>query len=39
MLVDDFGVDEDAELHGDDDIPLAELLRRRHMHRDNNDGK
>lgn len=26
----DFGVDEDAEFHDEDDIPLAELLRRRH---------
>lgn len=26
----DFGVDEDAEVYDEDDIPLAELLRRRH---------
>ena len=26
----DFGVDEDAEFYDEDDIPLAELLRRRH---------
>ena len=32
----DFGVDEDAEFYDEDDIPLAELLRRRHD-RINND--
>ncbi len=26
----DFGVDEDAEFYDDENIPLAELLRRRH---------
>lgn len=30
--LDDFGVDEDAEYCNDDDIPLTELLRRRHVH-------
>lgn len=36
--LDDFGVDEDAELNDEDDVPLAELLRRRHEPADNNDG-
>jgi palmitoyltransferase len=27
--LDDFGVDEDTEFRGEDDLPLAELLRRR----------
>ena len=30
--LDDFGVDEYAEFYDEDDIPLAELLRRRHVH-------
>ena len=36
--LDDFGVDEDAELNDEDDVPLAELLRRRHESADNNTG-
>lgn len=36
--LDDFGVDEDAELNDEDDVPLADLLRRRHKSADNNDG-
>ncbi len=33
--LDDFGVDEHAEMYDEDDIPLAELLRKRHEHTDN----
>ena len=29
--LDDFGVDESAESYGEDDIPLTDLLRRRHV--------
>ena len=36
--LDDFGVDEDAELNDEDDLPLADLVRRRHESADNNDG-
>ena len=31
----DFGVDEHAEMYDEDDIPLAELLRKRHEHTGN----
>ena len=33
----DFGVDEDAEFYDEDDIPLAELLRRRHEGKNHED--
>lgn len=36
--LDDFGVDEDAEFYDEDDIPLAELLRRRHEPAHYSDG-
>ena len=35
--LDDFGVDEDAEYYSEDDIPLNELLRRRHVRENYND--
>ena len=35
--LDDFGVDEDAEFYDEDDMPLAELLRRRQERTDNDD--
>ena len=35
--LDDFGVDEDAEYYEEDDIPLTELLRRRHVRQSYND--
>ena len=36
--LDDFGVDECAEFCDEDDIPLAELVRRRHESSNCNDG-
>ena len=36
--LDDFGVDEDAEFYDEDDVPLAELLRRRNKTTQHNDG-
>ena len=36
--LDDFGVDEKAEFHDEDDIPLAELLRKRHASTDHFGG-
>ena len=35
--LDDFGVDEDAEHYDEDEIPLTELLRRRHVRGNYND--
>lgn len=37
--LDDFGVDEDAEVHNEDDIPLIELVRRRHERIRHVDGR
>ena len=37
--LDDFGVDEDAELHNEDSIPLVELLRKGHVHGQHDDSE
>lgn len=37
--LDDFGVDEDAELHNEDNIPLIEWVRRRHERIQHVDGR
>lgn len=37
--MDDFGVDQDAEFDVEDNVPLAEFVRRRHELADDNDGK